>query len=442
MRGPIGAVATYWDSMRHTDFFRLYLGLSETDLHRTIPIGMHGDGGAYSHNDSLFVLTWNSLIGVGTTRMTRFLMTVVPKSEMCAETMSTIMAILSWSFNVMLTGIEPLKSWLGDTIPGTKRFLANRWKAALSQVRGDWEFYTMPTVFAFPKWNELGNMCWKCLAVGQNASPLKYSRFDRLAPWRATRQTHESYLALRAIDAVPVLLASVIGFRVELILIDVLHCVDLGVASHIVGNIFWLCIQLHVLGPNIAESLANLNYKMKQWEKDNGIDHKFKGNLTKERIRTSANWPKLKSKAAPMHALATFALILAREHLSEDVILVASLLVEFYTLLKENGMFFTDDKKKQMQSVGSRLCRAYAKLACKAVSERKRMWKVTPKLHLFLHLCEWDVDFGNPRFFWCFADEDLVGQMIKSGESCHPKTLAVASMFKWLTVVFSEQDAK
>ena len=88
------------------------------------------------------------------------------------------------------------------------------------------------------------------------------------------------------------------------------------------------------------------------------------------------------------------------------------------------------------------MCRAYAKLACKAVFEKKRFWKVTPKLHLFLHLCEWDVEFGNPRFFWCFADEDLVGQMIKCGESCHPKTLAVASMFKWLTVVFSEQDAK
>ena len=28
--------------------------------------------------------------------------------------------------------------------------------------------------------------------------------------------------------------------------------------------------------------------------------------------------------------------------------------------------------------------------------------------------------------------------MIKAGESCHPKTLAIAGMFKWLTLIFSE----
>ena len=66
------------------------------------------------------------------------------------------------------------------------------------------------------------------------------------------------------------------------------------------------------------------------------------------------------------------------------------------------------------------------------------MWKATPKLHLFLHMCEWDIEYGNPRFFWTYADEDMVGQMIKAGESCHPKTLAIAGMFKWLTLLFAE----
>ena len=123
MRGPTGAAAKYWDHMRHTEFFRLHPSLSEKDLHRTTPIGMHGDGGAYSHNDSLFVLTWNSLIGLGTTRMTRFVMTVVPKSEMCEDTMPAIMEILCWSFNVMLTGIEPLTNWLGEKIDGGKGYV-------------------------------------------------------------------------------------------------------------------------------------------------------------------------------------------------------------------------------------------------------------------------------------------------------------------------------
>ena len=30
------------------------------------------------------------------------------------------------------------------------------------------------------------------------------------------------------------------GVRVEIIMVDVLHCVELRIASHIVGNIFWI----------------------------------------------------------------------------------------------------------------------------------------------------------------------------------------------------------
>ena len=98
---------------------------------------MHGDGGAFSHNDSLFVLTWNSLIGSGATRATRFLMTLVRKSDMVQET--------------MLTGLEPMVNHLGEAVKGPIKFLANRYKACLAQLRGDLEFYTMSSFLSFPK---------------------------------------------------------------------------------------------------------------------------------------------------------------------------------------------------------------------------------------------------------------------------------------------------
>ena len=55
-------------------------------------------------------------------------------------------------------------------------------------------------------------------------------------------------------------------------------------------------------------------------------------------------------------------------------------------------------------------------------------------------MCEWDIELGNPRFYWTYSDEEMVGQMIKAGESCNPRTSAVAAMYKWLTVVFSENE--
>ena len=38
-----------------------------------VPIGFHGDGAAFSHHVSLYSLTWNSLLGVGSTVQKRSL---------------------------------------------------------------------------------------------------------------------------------------------------------------------------------------------------------------------------------------------------------------------------------------------------------------------------------------------------------------------------------
>ena len=198
--------------------------------------------------------------------------------------------------------------------------------------------------------------------------------------------------------------------------------------------------QRHIYAPTIPAGIKELDAILIQRQKDNKVQNKFKGHLTPDRVRTTKNWPELKSKAAPMHPIAKFALMLAEEHLDDDVILIDSLLVKFYALLDENGLFLSDSAKKDIRKVGSKLCCTYAKLAANAAANGERLWKATPKLHMFQHLCEWDIDMGNPRFFWCYADEDLVGQMIKAGESCHPRTLGVASMFKWLTLVFADQD--
>ena len=121
--------------------------------------------------------------------------------------------------------------------------------------------------------------------------------------------------------------------------------------------------------------------------------------------------------------------------------MVARQLVRFYEILDGNGLFLTDAAKTEIAQVGSRLCRGFAKLSTSSAAAGKKLWKCTPKLHLFLHMCDWDIELGNPRFYWAYSDEDMVGQMIKAGESCHPRTLAIAGMYKWLTVVFVEHES-
>ena len=119
--------------------------------HRQSQMGFYGDAGAYSDNNSLYVFTWNSLMGTGPTMAKRFLCTCIKKSDMVEGTEEALFEVLAWSFNVLLTGIWPTTDWLGRTCtdghPG--QYLANGLRGCLTQVRGDWEFYC--SVFQFPK---------------------------------------------------------------------------------------------------------------------------------------------------------------------------------------------------------------------------------------------------------------------------------------------------
>ena len=148
--GPEGACSAFWTMMAGTDFARDLPILGPLD--RTLPIGLHGDGGAYSKQDSVLVLTWNSLLGSGCTKAKRYLLTCIRKTDLAPGTLDAIFEILGWSFNVMATGVCPEKDWLGRAQPHRSHYLAQGYRGVRCQVRGDLEF--VASIFAFPKWNE------------------------------------------------------------------------------------------------------------------------------------------------------------------------------------------------------------------------------------------------------------------------------------------------
>ena len=89
------------------------------------------------------VFTVNSLLGEGPTKSTRFLMTAIKKSLIGPGTIEAIAKLLGWSFNVLLTGVEPALDENGDPLPsgGAPQYLAGGYRAVLVKVHGDWEFY-------------------------------------------------------------------------------------------------------------------------------------------------------------------------------------------------------------------------------------------------------------------------------------------------------------
>ena len=315
--GPIGASSRFWQRMESTRFVRDHPHLDGLDRSKLVPLGMHGDAGKFSHYESLMVFTFNSLLGEGPTKSTRFLMTCIKKSLICEGTIEAIAKLLGWSFNVLLTGVEPVMDENGNALPsGAARYLAGGYRGVLVKVRGDWEFFN--TIFMVPHWKSLSRMCWLCMAVGDPNSALKYSRTDAGAPWRATRCSHQTFLRwCRAEGAgIGAFFRYMQGLIIDCIMIDVLHTVDLGVFAHACANIIWEVMSLKLWGATQEANAKEIKRRLDIYYADNRIQNKWRGAFKVEKIKTSAGWPKLKTQAAIVRDMVGFCLELATKFLS------------------------------------------------------------------------------------------------------------------------------
>ena len=268
---------------------------------------------------------------------------------------------MSWSFNVLLTGETPHLNWLLRPMEGGGLPLAGGYRGVLCQARGDWAWYC--EIFFFPQWNEAVNMCWMCMASNKIAH-LTYTDCTEGANWRHTYFAHESFMQrLRALGyAIPILFLCVIGFRFECVVVDVLHTVEQGIGSHIVGNVLWTFGVLRNMfgGNTYAQRVARMDTHMRAWYRANRIPDKLQGPLTVERLRSSKEWPKLKAKAAQTRQLARYALTLVREF-GDDSMMdtlalgVCTCLVRFYEVLNEHTMVFPQDIHDEMPILGQKL---------------------------------------------------------------------------------------
>jgi hypothetical protein len=189
--------------------------------------------------DNIYVLSFNSLVAAyGPTLDTRLIFTIIRKSDMVCDTMDQLLQALSWSFNTALTGKSPERDWKNNKMQGGGVPLRDDIRFACCQCRGDWEFFSH--VFHLPRWNEATQMCPFCRA----SSKIRHLAFTNTrpdAPWRRTIWSHATRMEyLRNAGLIlPVLFVAMIGFTLECLHIDVLHTVDQGFSTHLVGNVFW-----------------------------------------------------------------------------------------------------------------------------------------------------------------------------------------------------------
>ena len=110
----------------------------------------------------------------------------------------------------------------------------------------------------------------------------------------------------RKVSTFPAMLRHAIGLRLDFIMTDVLHTIDLGTGSHIIGNILFVFAILRGVfgGANFGERVTAVAGHMDAWYKRTKCSSRLRGKLSLETIRASGDWPKLRGKAAAIRHLA------------------------------------------------------------------------------------------------------------------------------------------
>jgi len=437
IRGSPGEVSEFWNNLEG-NVIRTH-NEERLDLERSIPCSIHGDGAPTTKTEGLFTISWSSMLGKGTTKDTRHVFTVIQKSDIGPNTLDVLFQRLAWSFNALAAGCMPQRDWKGlRTTDQPGRLLAQGWRPIAICLRGDWEFFVQ--VCGFPCCTAVPNMCWICMASPDGE--LRWTRGDEGAPWRGTLKSHEVYLAmLRAMGVRVPGVFHIRSLRLEGVLGDSMHTIDMGVSAHLCGNVMHEVMEANRgWGSTKADRVATLGDKLKAYYSRTKEKHRIAGKLTCQRIKKPGDWPKFLGKAADTRRLVYFAAELAKEHNSRsehDMVRQAACdaLVRILDVMEAEPRFLSPAARQQLIRLSRAFMAAWAKLSTEALQKGQRAWKMTPKFHLMQHILEHQ-SWINPRFTWAYADEDLQRILKDVALSCHSNNTPFMVLFKWAVHMF------
>ena len=223
--GDYDTCADFWNSAEDRQHLRQHLchrGHSAATPSKMVLVVLHGDGGSFSHQNSLYVVLEQHVWLRHNDLMERVIFTV---AELTSATWDTIWKMFSWSMDVML-GRSRLRK-MGRC--GLRPRRGKCWRKEEARCSRSPETTRTTTCVGFA-WPAQG---FKTCCTQE-------------PPNRATVRAHESRVhELREHrEQVPVWMERS-GLRWEHVMIDVLHCIDQAVMSRIAvyallrGHEFW-----------------------------------------------------------------------------------------------------------------------------------------------------------------------------------------------------------
>ena len=226
------------------------------------------------------------------------------------------------------------------------------------------------------------------------------------APWRTQSLSH--FDLLRRIQDNGITLSPLFScpwIKSDCFRVDWLHSADQGIAADFIGNLFYYLVKTKMPGANEKAKCAALWKEVQDLYTSLGIADRLQNLvITMLKKPAASASPKLRSSAAQCRAMVGVAKQLADRHLDpadpEEMAMGSgmSALHQCYMSLSGTSIFWQD-----VLPVQSRL---FAAQFVALESRYEYWWRVKPKLHLFLHMCDGS---SKPAMCWTYRDEDFGG---------------------------------
>ena len=376
-----------------------------------VPLGLWGDGAPcnWDRTESLELLSLNLPGQGGRWRTLRLPLTGLSRRNVAPHTFDDLIRVLVWSLEALAAGCWPRTrhdggAWL-QPADGRRARRAGQplgTRAALVEVRGDWKF--LKETFKLPGWNTLSGICWRCSCTPEG---LRQVGLD--APWRQEPLDHWGLLARMLRDGVALSpIWSAPWVRSSIFKIDWLHAVDQGVSADFLGNLFWSLLAWRRLpGATQGARCGALWALMDRFYREHDVADRLQG-LQLGMLRQPNASPRLRGSAAQVRALVPFAAQLAASCCRGDVPAEAAAREGALALQACYAAALSQDTFNR--EVFSESCRRFAALlvALEGAAPEGRLWRVKPKLHLFLELSR---EHAPPSLSWTYRDEDFGGSM-------------------------------
>lgn len=239
------------------------------------------------------------------------------------------------------------------------------------------------------------------------------------------------------------------GFDVKMLAIDMLHCWHLGIGRDLVGSAVKTLVHLRYWpGTSIEKSLGRATLCLRRWAKQHGLTLACRS-LSKPSIGWDQDYPELRAKGYDCYVILKW---LAEETSSNPPVGTNAVQQDYLdrisatiwcanswlSSLSNAGMFLTEHQQELKTVIGAHYVSLYVGLVAQALAEKKKLWRVRPKLHLFHHrVIENRPSRLNPvaTCTTTWMDEDFIKKTMKVKRMTHRSKATVNSLRRWLLAV-------